>query len=376
MGRRGCTGPRTRTAGRRLAPAALLLGLRLPLQRSDRDRRPGGGAPDHPGVAGPRRGTPRSPGCVAVGGGPRRTPLRGDRGPGPRLDQPGHPRRLPRGRGRARRVRRLGVARRRADARHQLLPGSTLQRGHRGDHGPVLRTARADVRVLPDPAVRARLRRARGRRASPSPACHVRGLRAGLRPGCGASRHQAGGHRRPGDRRRRLGLGQHDRRGRRLRRACARSRPHRYRHGMHGGTCDRVADGVSAPAEGRGCVGRERLHPPDRGGDRRRRGGKRAVEHLPRGVRRHRGHSRPTPRGRGTGPVLDRERRRGRGRNRRNGRSATARRRQAGIRRRRQHRAADRRRRRRPGGGRSLALPARLVRRGRAPPASSRPPAG
>ena len=151
-----------------------------------------------------------------------------------------------------------------------LFPQPSLQRGHRSDHGALLRLLRSHVRIHSAPAVGARLRHARRWNTPRSAPRYVSGLRAAVRSPCRSGRHPSRRDRWPrGCRRgpcRRVG----SRSRLRLRRSCSCARAHRHRHGMHDACGSRIDHDDSPETTRRSRVGSQRHHAPHCRRDRRR----------------------------------------------------------------------------------------------------------
>ena len=203
MGRHGRDRHRPRPAVRRPAARVVLLGVGLPGQRPGHRRRARRGHRARPGEArsASRAASTSSAPALSIAAlvslvyGVIEAPERGWTSP---LD----PEQL-RGRGSARRrIRALGAAHARADARPLVLPQSALQRRLRRHQRRVLLAVRRDLRAHAVPAVREGLQRAPGRSRDGAARLRPRGRRRIAHQARGAARHHPGRHRRPARRRR------------------------------------------------------------------------------------------------------------------------------------------------------------------------------
>lgn len=153
-----------RPACRRLPARALLVGLDLPRQRTDRHRDDRRGTAHRARVEGPPFGAARHRRDGAVDGRVDHAALRGHRRAGARLDRRDGARIVRRGGGPVDHVRLLGTAHRLPDPRHQLLLQPALHGGVDRGHARLLRDVRLDVLRQPVPAVRTRVLGAQVRR--------------------------------------------------------------------------------------------------------------------------------------------------------------------------------------------------------------------
>ena len=187
---------RARAAHGWLPPRAFLLGLGLPRERPDRDRRAPRRRVPHPDLEGPARLAARSGRRRPFDRRSDRAALRDHRGARARVGQHDDPCCV-RGRAGAHRsLRRVGAPIRSPHARRPSLPQPALLGRQCGHHARLLRDSRSHLRLDPVFPVRARLHATADRRPLPPFGDRDDGRRTAEREARRARRHEDRRHRR------------------------------------------------------------------------------------------------------------------------------------------------------------------------------------